>query len=53
MEINLNQIELGTLYLHLKEWLDENENEQDSSLPEVSGKWYCLEHIYSKLKSKI
>ena len=52
MEINLNEIEAITLYLHLSEWLDDNEDFQDSNDIRLSGKWSTLEHIYNKIKSK-
>ena len=53
MEINLTELEAFTLYLHLKEWLEEFENYRNSDNFELCGKWTTLKNIYDKLKSKI
>lgn len=53
MENNLDQIEIWTLFLHLKEWLKENENYKNSDNFELLYKWNILEKIYNKIKLKI
>ena len=53
MEINLNLIEIITLYLHLKEYLDDNSRNENSDDIFLKGQYLNLKNIVKKLKSKI
>lgn len=53
MEIKLNLIEIITLYLHLKEYLDDNSRNENSDDIFLKGQYLTLKNIVKKLKSKI
>ena len=53
MEINLSVFEIITLYLHLKEYLEDNSRNENSDDIFLKSQYLTLKNIVKKLKSKI
>lgn len=53
MQINLHEMEIMSLVLHLKDWLDEHSDWANSDDVIETGQFLVLENIYKKLNQKI
>ena len=53
MKINLSVFEIIILYLHLKEYLDDNSRNENSDDIFLKSQYLTLKNIVEKLKSKI
>lgn len=53
MKINLSVFEIIILYLHLKEYLDDNSRNENSDDIFLKSQYSTLKNIVEKLKSKI